>query len=282
MQKANFSNKTKKIFKTTAAAILLSGAILGCNGGGSGNGVSATPVVSPPNTPGAGSGFNGLGQGPAPVNLGTAGNFVLLASSAISTVPGSAVTGHVGISPAAASFITGFSLSAPPTSYSTSTQITGQVFAADYDPPTPSNMTTAVGDMGIAYTDAAGRAADYVELGAGQIGSMTLSPAVYKWSTGVLISTDLVLSGGPNDVWIFQIAGDVTIASGVRITLAGGALAKNIFWQAFGNVDIGTTAHFEGIMMSQTAITLKTGASANGRLLAQTAVSLDQNVVVQP
>lgn len=218
-------------FKKSLLALAIATAALGCNN--SGNGVSATSA--PTVAPGSGTGDGGLGKGPAPVNLGLAGTYAILASSAISTVPGSAITGNLGISPAAASFITGFSLSAPPTTYSTSTQITGQVFAADYDVPTPANLTTAVLDMGTAYTDAAGRAADYTELGAGEIGSMTLPAAVYKWSSGVLISNNLVLTGGPNDVWIFQIAGDITMASGVRITLAGGALAKNIFWQTFGN-----------------------------------------------
>jgi hypothetical protein len=192
------------------------------------------------------------------------------------------VTGDLGLSPAAASFITGFSLSAPPTTYSTSPQVTGQVFAADYTEPTPSNLTTAVLNMMTAYTDAAGRAPDYTELGAGNIGGMTLSPGTYKWGTGVLIPTDVTLSGGPNDVWIFEIAQDLVMSSGTKITLSGGALAKNIFWQVFGIVDLGTTAHFEGIALVQTAVTLKTGATANGRLLAQTAVTLDASTVVQP
>lgn len=275
-------NTTFKKFdiKRSLLALFIASTALGCNN--SGNGVSATTINPPTVAPGGGTGFNGLGRGPAPVNLGLAGNYAILAASAISTVPGSAITGNIGISPAAASFITGFSLSAPPTTYSTSTQITGQVFASDYDVPTPANLTTAVSDMGTAYTDAAGRAPDYTELGAGEIGSMTLPPAVYKWSTGVLISNSMAISGGPNDVWIFQIAGDITMASGVRIILSGGALAKNIFWQTFGNADLGTTSHFEGILLSQTAITMKTNATANGRLLAQTAVALDQNVLVQP
>ncbi len=267
-------------FKKSLLALALTSVALGCNNYG--NGVSATSANPPTVAAGGGTGYNGLGRGPAPVNLGLAGNYAILAASAISTVPGTAITGNIGISPAAASFITGFSLSAPPSTYSTSTQITGQVFASDYNAPTPANLTTAVLNMGTAYTDAAGRAADYTELGAGEIGSMTLPPAVYKWSSGVLISNSMVLSGGPNDVWIFQIAGDFKMASGVRIILSGGAVAKNIFWQTFGNADFGTTSHLEGIVLSQTAITMKTGATANARLLAQTAVSLDQNVVVQP
>jgi len=222
-----------------------------------------------------------LGKGPAQVNLGSSGNYVILAKSAISTTGVTAVTGNLGLSPAAASYITGFTLSAPPTTFSTSSTVTGQVFAADYDPTTPTILTTAVGDMMIAYTDAAGRPADYTELGTGNIGGMTLPPAVYKWSTGVLIPTDVTLSGGPNDVWIFEIAQDVLMSSGTKITLSGGAQAKNVFWQIFGILDIGTTAHFEGIALVQTAITMKTGSSVNGRLLAQTAVTLDASTVVQ-
>ncbi|MEK7743052.1 MAG: ice-binding family protein, partial [Elusimicrobiota bacterium] len=147
----------------------------------------------------------------------------------------------------------------------------------------PSNLTTAVSDMETAYTDAAGRTLpDFTELGAGDISGMTLVPGLYKWGTGVLISSNVTLAGGPNDVWIFQIAGDLTQAAATSVILTGGALPKNIFWQTFGIADIGTTAHFEGIILSQTAINLGTGASINGRLLAQTAVTLDSSTVVQP
>ncbi|MDO8462550.1 MAG: ice-binding family protein, partial [Deltaproteobacteria bacterium] len=91
-------------------------------------------------------------------------------------------------------------------------------------------------------------------------------------------------SGGPNDVWIFQIAGDLTQANGKSVNLAGGAQAKNIFWQVSGGtgVTIGTTAHLEGTILAAKAINLNTGASVNGRLLAQTAVALDHNTVVKP
>jgi hypothetical protein len=105
---------------------------------------------------------------------------------------------------------------------------------------------------------------------------------VYRWYTGVLIPTDVTLSGGPNDVWIFQIAQSLTMSSATRINLAGGALAKNVFWQVFGAVEIGTTAHFEGVLLSQTSIVMNTGATLNGRLLAQTAVTLDSNAVTEP
>jgi Ice-binding-like/Bacterial Ig-like domain len=218
-----------------------------------------------------------------PVNLGMAGGFVILAETKISTVPASVITGNLGISPAAASYITGFSLTADSTNvFSTSPQVTGKVYASDYAVPTPSNLTTAIGDMGLAFTDAAGRAPDVTELGAGNIGGMTLPAGVYKWGTGLLIPTDVTLSGSATDVWIFQIAQDLTLSSAVKIHLAGGALPKNIFWQVAGLVDLGTTSHLEGVLLTQTAVTLRTGASVNGRLLAQSAVSIDGSTVVEP
>lgn len=223
-------------------------------------------------------------QGPDPVLLGMSGGFVILAKAGIDTVPTSAVTGDIGVSPIDSTALTGFSLTVDATNeFSTSDQVIGQVFAADYASPTPAKLTTAVSNMETAYTDAAGRVTpDFTELGAGEIGGLTLVPGLYKWGTGVSISTDVTLVGGPNDVWIFQIDGDVTQASGTHVTLSGGASPHNIFWQAFGQVMIGTTAHFEGIVLCQTAIILETGASVNGRLLAQTAVTLDQNAVTQP
>ncbi len=225
-------------------------------------------------------------NGLLPVSLGTAGNFAILAKSGISTVPGSAVTGDIGVSPIARIAITGFSEIMDVTNaFSRSAQVVGKVFAADYAPPTPINLTTAVGDMEIAYADAAGRTLpDFTELGAGAIGGLTLVPGLYKWSTGVSIATNVTLSGSATDVWIFQVAGDVTQASATSVTLAGGALAKNIFWQVAGGagVTIGTTAHFEGVVLAVTAINVRTGASANSRLLAQTAVNLQQNAITQP
>jgi len=218
----------------------------------------------------------------APVLLGSAVNYVILAKSAVSTVPTSAVTGDVGLSPAAESYLTGFALT-DATGYATSTQVVGKLYAADQTPPTPSIMTTAVSDMQTAYTDAAGRPTpDFLELGTGAIGGLDLAPGLYKWTSTVTIASDVTLTGSATDVWIMQISGDLTMSSAKHVFLAGGALAKNVFWQVAGTVDLGTTAHFEGIILSQTAITLETGASMNGRALAQTAVSLDAATVTQP
>jgi hypothetical protein len=226
------------------------------------------------------------GDAPLPalaVNLGTAGDFVIVAQTAISTVPASAITGDIGISPAAASYITGFSLTADASNvFASSPQVVGQVFAADYAVPAPAKMTAAVSDMQTAFTDAASRAPDVTELGAGDVSGLTLIPGVYKWGTGLLIASDLTLQGSATDVWIFEIAQGLTVSSGVNVVLAGGAVPSNVFWQVSGQVNLDTTAHLEGIIMSQTLIELRTGASVNGRLLAQTAVVLDANIVVEP
>jgi len=275
-------------------ALALGGAIAGCGGGSSGGGGAASGASAPLTVaPGAGTGRSGLGVGPSPVVLGVAGNYAILAESMISKTgtAGTAITGDIAVSPAAATFIQGFSLILDSTECfsksSPSTLVTGEVFAADYGTlgcTTPAVLTTATTNMTTAYTDAAGRAPDYTELGAGEIGGMNLPPAVYKWGTGVLISNDVMLTGGPNDVWIFEIADNLTMANGKHVTLAGGALPKNIFWQVGGGVGvaIGTTAHFEGVVLAVKAITLATGASANGRFLSQTAVTLDSNAITQP
>ena len=218
----------------------------------------------------------------SPVALGSAGNYVILAKTAVNNSPASAVTGNIGLSPAATSYITGLSLTNA-TGYASSVQVTGQVFAADMADPTPNTLTTAVSNMTTAYNDAAGRTApDFVEFGAGDLSGKTLKPGLYKWSNNVIMPTNVTISGTDTDVWIFQIAGNLTVSSAKSIILTGGAQSKNIFWQVAGQVTMGTTSHFEGIILSMTGITFQTGASLNGRALAQTAVILDSNAVTNP
>ncbi|HYX34218.1 MAG TPA: ice-binding family protein [Oligoflexus sp.] len=222
--------------------------------------------------------------GPAPVILGTSGDYVVLAKSAVSVTGATSVVGNIGLSPAAQSYLTGFSETLDATNvFATSSLVTGQLFAADMAAPTPSKLTTAIGNMETAYTDAAGRSLpDFTELGAGDVSGKTLAPGLYKWGTGLLMATDVTISGSANDVWIFQIAQDLTVSNGVKVILAGGALPKNIFWQVAGQVKLGTTVQFNGIILSQTKIVLETGAVLNGRALAQTAVTLDANAVTKP
>lgn len=222
-------------------------------------------------------------SGPAAVNLGTAGNYVILSKSGISTTGTTAVVGDIGVSPIAATGITGFALSAPPTTFTTSLLVTGKVWAADYAVPTPANLTTAVLDMQTAYTDAAGRTSpDFTELGAGNINGLTLVPGLYKWGTGVSLPSAVTLTGGANDVWIFQIAQNLTVGNGSIVTLSGGALAKNVFWQVAGQATLGTTANFKGIILSKTLISFNTGATFAGRALAQTAVTLNATAITHP
>jgi hypothetical protein len=222
-------------------------------------------------------------NGPTVVDLGTSSIYAILAKSSISTTGATSIVGDVGVSPAAASFITGFALSAPPTTYTTSALVTGQVRASDYDTPTPANLTAAVLAMEGAYTDAAGRTLpDFTELGAGDIDGLTLSPGLYKWGTGVSFANGITLSGPATAVWIFQIAQNLSVGNGAAVTLSGGAVPENVFWQVAGAATLGTTSAFEGIILSQTAIVFNTGSSITGRALAQTAVTLDATTVVQP
>jgi hypothetical protein len=213
------------------------------------------------------------------VDLGGAADFVIVAKTAINNSSTSTITGNLGLSPAATSYITGLALTNA-TGYATSSQVTGKLYAADMAAPTPNNLTVSVNNMITAYNDAAGRTLpDFIELGTGNIGGKTLKPGLYKWTGNVTMPSSITISGGANDVWIFQIAGNLTMSSAVNVTLSGGAQAKNIFWQVAGQATLGTTSHFEGTLLSKTGITLQTGASINGQLLAQTAVILDSNVV---
>ncbi|BAX81240.1 ice-binding family protein [Labilibaculum antarcticum] len=220
--------------------------------------------------------------GLAAVELGTAGDYAILAKTAISNNPTSDITGDLGLSPAATSYITGFALT-DATGYATSDQVTGQIFASNMADPTPINLTTSVENMITAYNDAAGRPSpDFLELGTGNLGGKTLVPGLYKWTSTVTLPTDVTISGGADDVWIFQISGDLNMSAAVNVTLEGGAQAKNIFWQVAGEATFGATSHFEGIILSMKGINFQTGASFNGRALAQTAVSLDGNAIVEP
>ncbi|MFL5275882.1 MAG: ice-binding family protein, partial [Myxococcales bacterium] len=121
-----------------------------------------------------------------------------------------------------------------------------------------------------------------LELGSGNICGQTLAPGLYKCTSSVTVPTNVTIAGGASDVWIFQTSGDLSLAAGKSVTLSGGAQAKNIFWQVAGQATLGATSHFEGVLLSKTGITLQTGATMNGRALAQTKVAIDQATITQP
>lgn len=220
------------------------------------------------------------------VNLGTAENFVILSKSGISTTGTTSIIGDLGVSPAAATYITGFGLIMDSSNqFASSSLVTGKIYAADYTTPTPVYLNTAIRDMETAYTDAKGRVnPDVTELGAGDISGMTINPGLYKWGTGVLINTGVTLDcqNNQDSIFIFQIAQDLNVGNGAIVTLKNGCQENNIFWQVAGQVTLGTTSNFKGNILSKTLVEIKTGAILNGRALAQTEVTLDANAVTIP
>jgi hypothetical protein len=219
-------------------------------------------------------------QAATAVNLGAAGPYIVLTKTGVSSTGTTHVQGNIGVSPIAATAITGFGLKRTAPTYSTSSLVTGRVFAANYAAPTPAHLTTAVSAMLTAYNDAAGRKnPNKIALGAGNIGGLTLKPGLYKWSSNVSIPSNVTLSGDEHGIWIFQIAGTLNVASGKRVILAGGALDKNIYWQVAGATTLNTTSVLHGTVLDKTAIVMKTGAKLYGKAYAQTAVTMDASVV---
>jgi len=211
---------------------------------------------------------------PAAVNLGTAGNYVMLAETGITDIPSSAVTGDVGNSGLGTQI--GISCA----------EVTGVIYkydgtAAACFVQATAALDIATTDRGTAYTTANGQANCVSELGGGTLTGLTLTRGKYVWAGNVTIPTDLHLDalGDPNARWIFQIGGTLTMASAMNIILDNGALASNITWDVADFVQIGTTAHMEGTVIGFSYIAMQTGASIHGRLLSHTQITLDQNVV---
>ncbi len=221
--------------------------------------------------------------GLAPINLRTANDFTILTETGITTTGVTSILGDIGTSPIGSTALTGFGLIMANDNQSSHTPIvTGNVYGPDYAVPTPSKMTTAIGDMETAFTTANGITdpSPLVEMYAGDISGQTLAPGLYKWSTGVLVTNaGVTLRGGPNDIWVFQIAQDLVVNNSAIITLAGGAQAKNVFWIVSGQATLGTYTDFSGIVLSKTLVSLNTGAKVTGKLFAQTAVTMIANTV---
>jgi uncharacterized repeat protein (TIGR02543 family) len=229
--------------------------------------------------------FTALSRGPGRIDLGAAGDFVILSKSGISTTGTTQITGNIGVSPIGKTALTGFSETLHSSGvFATSIYVVGKMYASNYAVPTPSYLTTAVSDLETAFTTANGLTENVIlDLGAGNVSGMTLVPGLYKWGTGLLITNaGVTLSGGANDTWVFQISDDLTVNNDAIITLEGGAQAKNIFWVSSTQVTLGTQVQFKGNILSKALTSLNTGASILGRILAQTASTLDANTVVFP
>lgn len=215
------------------------------------------------------------------VDLGLSTNFAILAGSLISNIPTSAVTGNIGLSPAAGSSITGFG----------ATEITGTVYTTDATGPAGSvtsaaMLTSAKGDLTAAYNDAAGRTAPDIVLLSGNLGGLTLTPGLYKSSGSLEISSgNLTFDAESNEsaVFIIQIASTLSTTSGTQVILKGGARAERIFWQVGTSATLGTTTIFKGNILADQSISLNTGAKVDGKLLARiAAVTLSKNTVTNP
>jgi hypothetical protein len=215
------------------------------------------------------------------VDIGTAGNYVILSKTGISTVPTSDITGNIGVSPIAATAITGFSLIMHSGGqYSSSSQITGQAIAADYGGDAATALTTAVGDMELAYNDAESRASttDIVPTEGAISGSF--STGVYTFEVDISFNEDITFSGTATDVFIMQTTGSLSQAADTKVLLSDGALAKNVFWQVAGQVTVGEGSHMEGIILVKTDALFMTGSSLSGHVLAQTACNIQMTTIV--
>ena len=210
----------------------------------------------------------GQAAGESPVNLGAASSYAILAFNTVTNVnnPGTIVTGNLGISPGAA--LVGF----PPG------QVIGVVHAGD------PIAAAAKASLLAAYNDAAGRLGAAVL--AGDLSGLTFAPGLYKNSTSVMLSVGnltLDAQGDANAVFIFQMGSTLTTSAGTQVILAGGAKATNIYWAVGTSATLGTNSSFKGTLLVASAITMTTGASIEGRLLAQgAAVALDTNAITVP
>ncbi len=211
----------------------------------------------------------------APLQLGAASPFAILAGSEITSVPTSAITGNVGLSPAARSFITG--LTAP--------EVKGTIYAASDGGAVAVMLTQAKSDLTTAYNDAAGRGPGAVDEANADLGGLTLAPGLYNSSGTLAITGNLTLDaqGNSDAVFIFQIASSLTVAPGAQVILSGGANPANIYWQVGTSAALGTTSILQGTILAAQSITLATGATLDGRALAMNGgVTLEANPITIP
>jgi len=209
----------------------------------------------------------GAAAGQTPVNLGSAAGFAVLAGSAITVTGSTSITGDIGSYPTPA--ITGLE----------NVVLKGVNQAGD------AVTQTAKNDLVSAYTNAAGRPPTKSYDPISDLGGLTLTPGVYNDPSSFAITGTLTLdaTNNPKAVWIFQAGSTLTTASSSKVVLTNGARAGNIFWQVGSSATLGTDSDFVGNILALTAITANTGATVNGRLLAENAaVTLDSNTITGP
>lgn len=199
-----------------------------------------------------------------PIDLGTAGSYGVLGASTVTNTGPSVITGDVGVSPGTS--ITGF----PPGTF------TGTLHQTDAE------AAQAQADTTTAFNAAAGLTP--TTSGISELTGLSLSPGVYSGGALRLSNNGaLTLAGSAESVWVFQAASTLTIGSGTRITLTGGASACNVFWEVGSSATLGSAARFQGTILAKQSITATNGATVVGRLLANTAaVTLDTNTITRP
>ena len=214
-----------------------------------------------------------------PVLLQTASNYAILSKSGDVTNRGlSSLIGNLGTSSIKSGALTGFGLVQKDitSTFAISDLVTGRVYAANYAVPTPAMLTIAVSDMLAAYLDAAIRSdPDSLNLSDGTLNGETFVPGLYRWESIVTVNNNITFDGGPNDIWIMQVIGPLSVATNSSMKLLSGAIAKNIFWQIAGEIDLATHSHFEGIVLGAKSGKFQFGSSINGCVLLQSNIALD-------
>lgn len=207
---------------------------------------------------------SGASAATAPVPLGTAANFAVLAGSTVTNTGPTTISGDVGLSPGTA--VTGF----PPGQV-----VNGTIHAAD------SAALQAQADLTAAYKDAAARTVTATV--PTELGGTTLTAGVYNSAAGTFgITGTLTLDAqrDPDAVFIFQAASTVITASASNVNLVNGAQASNVFWVVGSSATLGTNSTLQGSILALTSITVTTGTVLNGRALARNgAVTLDSNTI---
>lgn len=217
--------------------------------------------------------------GMAPVILGAAGSFGAFAGTTITNSGPTIVNGNLGVSPGTATAITGFG----PSPGVGGPGIVNGTQRTDPDPA----AAQARADINTAYDDAKDRSLCFVTIADGELGGTTLTPGLYRSgvSSFAITAADLTLDaqGDSEAVFIIQTSSStLTIANGRQVILAGGAKANNVFWSVGTQATIGTTARVKGTILAGTSISLDTGATLEGRALANAAVTLLSNTITVP